>query len=366
MQRLFARHLIAVCVALAISPLQAQPSPPSGDSALPSLKELCTASCPSTEPKRIYGELPAFPKGPGFEGFDSYEHYTEAVVDLDFMIGTDGHVGSMMVKRLIGPPRFLATAQDTVKTWIYAPATENGQPVESDHSLRIVFSYLGGKGATDDVLETYHAAFQQIKSGRLDEADKQLQAKLADPELNLYERAHLLDLRAVIALQHKDYLTARHILDMERVMEPSPDKKTKGAFYTKYLQVNAAIGDVGDVVSTLHTMRDEKLDVPEQLVKLADDMKAQADKAPAFKMSGDIPDPTDGNVFEAALYAKAFSIQNINGLLSKLFISCKNHAVESAVTEKAEWHVPKSWEQCKIFLEGAAGTTFQVVQITQP
>ena len=62
------------------------------------------------------------------------------------------------------------------------------------------------------------------------------------------------------------------------------------------------------------------------------------------------------------LYRRDFEFKNIVGSLDEFQLSCKQQTVESRITDAAEWHVPKNWSQCYLFVSGAPGSTFDVLQ----
>jgi TonB family protein len=62
-------------------------------------------------------------------------------VVLQAVIGTDGHISDLQV--ISGPPMLQQAALDTVSTWTYRPYLLNGDPVEVNTTINVVFT-LGG------------------------------------------------------------------------------------------------------------------------------------------------------------------------------------------------------------------------------
>ena len=62
-------------------------------------------------------------------------------VVLDAVIGTDGNVESLRV--LSGPPELQQSALDAVRQWTYKPYLVNGEPVEVETTVNIIYT-LGG------------------------------------------------------------------------------------------------------------------------------------------------------------------------------------------------------------------------------
>ncbi|MGA7914835.1 MAG: TonB family protein [Candidatus Acidiferrales bacterium] len=71
----------------------------------------------------------------------------EGTIVLHCIIGTDGKVKE--VQYVSGPPLLIKTAMDAVRQWTYQPTLLNGEPVEVDTAVSVVFT-LGGKAPGDE------------------------------------------------------------------------------------------------------------------------------------------------------------------------------------------------------------------------
>jgi protein TonB len=67
-------------------------------------------------------------------------HISGTVV-LHAIIGKDGSVQNL--EYVSGPPLLMKNAMDAIKQWRYKPTMLNGEPVEVDTTISVVFS-LGG------------------------------------------------------------------------------------------------------------------------------------------------------------------------------------------------------------------------------
>jgi protein TonB len=59
-------------------------------------------------------------------------------VELHAIIGTDGSVQSLQV--VSGDPLFINSAKDAVLQWRYRPTYLNGQPVEVDTYISVIYT----------------------------------------------------------------------------------------------------------------------------------------------------------------------------------------------------------------------------------
>ncbi len=62
---------------------------------------------------------------------------TEGEVKLHAIIAIDGTIQSLEV--VSGPPLLIQAARDAVRQWRYKPAVLNGQPVEVDTFINVIF-----------------------------------------------------------------------------------------------------------------------------------------------------------------------------------------------------------------------------------
>ena len=64
--------------------------------------------------------------------------HREGRVDLHAIIATDGTIQSLQVVN--GDPLFLQSALKAVRQWRYRPTVLNGQPVEIDTQITVIYS----------------------------------------------------------------------------------------------------------------------------------------------------------------------------------------------------------------------------------
>lgn len=70
---------------------------------------------------------------------DANNQHLAGIVRLHIVIGTDGSVKSLEV--MSGHPLLVQAATDAVKQWKYRPTTLNGEPVEVDTVVEIIFNH---------------------------------------------------------------------------------------------------------------------------------------------------------------------------------------------------------------------------------
>lgn len=299
----------------------------------------------------------------------SLDTYIEGYVYLNYKINTDGHVSDISVVSLVGPKAFADKAVSGVKDWIYKPATLDGKPVATCRILFVTFrkNKLTTPGARREIVRAYENAVQNAKDGKWDEAQSRLKEALSEPKLNLYERGMLANISSLVALKKADYVDA-HRLSVEALSFSSPDLPNDVRQNLLETRVRSAlmVGDLVDALDATDGLKAAKdFNSSSPIVKYVDDIRAKVDGMPLFTISEKIPEAGEGESTYFGLYRRNFAFQDIKGSLSGFTLNCKQQAIESKITESAEWHVPKSWSDCRILVRGAPGTTFKLAELTE-
>jgi hypothetical protein len=256
-----------------------------------------------------------------------------------------------------------------VKNWIYKPATLDGQSVATCHTLIATFRMKGWgpPGGRPEIVEAYRKAVASAKDGKWDEAQAILSEALSRPKLNLYERGMLANVSSLIAMQKADYLEA-HRLSVEALAFSSEDipKSVRQNLLRIRVRSASLLGDIVDALDATDKLKSmEKLDPSDPTIKIVETIQSKADEMPVFAISAKIPEADQGDSTYFGLYRRNFGFQDIKGSLSGFTLNCKQQSIESKITETAEWHVPKSWSDCRVLVRGTPGTTFKLAQATE-
>jgi TonB family protein len=292
------------------------------------------------------------------------DDYAEGFVQIRYTVGTDGAVRDVNILRLIGPARFAENVVTRAHAWKFQPATLNGKPVEQ--SLMFVGVYKNPRAGTHgDVVETYSKAADLLKQNKIDEAQSLLNGTLSRPELTFYERGMLSLLLASILEQKKDFLAVHElaVLSTDAFGGELPANALQALFK---LRVGAAlsIGDMGDaMLASLRLERVKGFDPKDPIVDSVEKALLQLNQAAVVAVEARIPEAGKGDEYSLHLFRRDIGFRNVTGL-GKFTISCNQGVVESEVSENAEWHIPHDWNVCFIFVHGAPGANFQVLEFS--
>jgi TonB family protein len=291
--------------------------------------------------------------------------YVEALVRIRYTIGSDGHVQDASVVGVIGPKSFSDKAMDAVKQWTFQPATLDGKPVQESRTINFIFDLPNREpGARPEVVTAYKNAVKLIASGKLDEAEAELKKQQAKPDLNFYERGMMANLLGSIALRRKDFQDAAQQVKIatDFYTKELPPAVTIQLYKTRIV-ASLATGNLMDAMGATNQLKKVKGFAPDDpITNAVTDTRAQLNALPEFALAGKIPDAADADGQQLYLYRRDFGFAGIVGSLDKFDLSCKQQTVESKISDTAEWHVPRNWSQCYLFVRGAPGTTFKLVQ----
>ncbi|MGB8523381.1 MAG: energy transducer TonB [Candidatus Acidiferrales bacterium] len=142
--------VIILLAATAVFSQDAQKEPPPPPSPA---SDSSQSNAPTTRPVRVPGNVasamlihqvtPVYPAA-------AKEQHIEGTLLLHAIIGKDGTLQNLTY--VSGPPILMSSAMEAVKQWQYKPTLLNGEPVEVDTTISVVYA-LGGK-TLKDVMES--------------------------------------------------------------------------------------------------------------------------------------------------------------------------------------------------------------------
>ena len=336
------------------------------DEDLPAIRTLpCIATCANSSPAvGLKQPIPAYPH----EFLVSREAYVEGYVRLFFKINTDGHVSDISVVATVGPQVFADVTVNAIKDWLYKPATLEGKAVETYRDFFMIFDMKGlPRGGRPAIAKAYQDAITSIKADKWDEAQVILTEASATAKLNLYERGMLANLASLIALNKADYFEAHRLSTVAWSFSggdlPLAVRRTLWRTRIRSALMLSDIVDAQEAADKLRAVGG--VDASDPVFKAVEEVKAKADGMPLFAVTVKIPDGMQGENSYIGLYRRTFAFREIKGSLTGFALNCKQQSIESKITETAEWHVPKSWSDCRVAIRGAPGTTFKLVQANE-
>jgi TonB family protein len=333
------------------------------DDDIPTYKVLtCEHQCPVFVPA-----VPINKRQPFYPSLDTGRSglYTEAQVDVRFTIGTDGSVKDARIEHLIGPPEFGENVLTAVNQYKYQPATEDGHPVEQNRRIRFTFQ-IGNPviGARTNVVAAYRAAVQLAKNQKPDEAIAALKGIIGEQRLNFYERTMVAYVLATIYMDQKNTALALEQIRDATLMEGRfLDPRAQEDAIRMRITLEAAAGEFAEAFSWFDVLKKHfPVSDDDPSAKLIARLHILLDGNSALELDASISPDAGAPPWQHTLLRRSFSFAGIEGKLNSFALRCDRHGIESAVSDKANWTVPKSWSGCVIYIAGAPGTKFQFVE----
>jgi len=296
--------------------------------------------------------------------------YVEALVDVHYTIATDGKVKDAVVDRLAGPPLFQDSVLNALKSWTYQPATEDGKPVEQNRRKRFVFRIReDGEDARSDVVTIYHRAMSLLGDNKPDEAAAAFQSILDKSDLDFYERCMAsLALANIYTVQNK-YSEALGLAKDATIDNGALLGKGAQAMALRLrVRLEAATDNIAEAFAWFDILKaNTEISDADPDAKLIANLHAALLSGRPIAFDATIPPAMQdagvtSGVWEHTLLKRRFSFAGAAGHLSGFKLLCETHGIESAVSDTAEWTVPKSWSDCEIYVAGPPGTKFQFVE----
>ncbi len=305
--------------------------------------------------------------GPELHAFDQYR--SEAFVLIRYTITAEGTVKDPVVERLIGPQDFAKGSLEAVEGWRYHPATVDGKPVAT-YNWHTEMTYMFDpvqRGARDKVYDAYQKARDLLEQGKVDDAKVVLLPILSLDRLNFYERSMVSYLLAVIDIRQKDYITARELIE-DATLQGGRflSRQAQVAAMRLRIEIDGLTGQFGDALEWLEKLKartDLAADDPE--IKLIDKINARLADPQPIAVMGRIPVAGYLDIWTHTLLRRNFAFPQVEGKIERFELRCDQQEIESAISDKAEWHVPKSWSNCQLEVFGAPGASFRLFEANE-
>ncbi len=366
-------HRYPIVAAAALSALAglasaSEPASTGSSSDLPAYQVL---ACPGGACARSTHAIPISKPKPDFSprGLPNEEH-VEAVVDIQYTIGTDGNAHDVVCRRLMGPDELDRRAIEAVQQWKFTPGTVEGKPVEQIETVRFVFMQYDSPrynaGASPAIIRAHNDAKAFIRAGKLADAKTLLEEKLHLNSLSLYERTMLALLLADVLRNQGDFAGALRqsrlsLLDEGKFL----DAKAVDPALLLAFELEVRAGEYARALAIADMLKARgQLKADDPVSRAVADINSAIAGPTAIPVIGRVPLETEPDrVWTHALVRRAFQFDRINGHLERFQLSCDQEAISSQISETAAWHVPQRWSDCFVTVYGTPGTTFRLLEV---
>jgi hypothetical protein len=316
--------------------------------------------------KRISTITPIFPSQyksnmESGEIFDS-----EAVVMLHYTVAKDGGVKDVVLDRVFGPPGFGEISAKNVSNWRYEPATLNGEAVDQPNmEIGITFRCDSCKqGARESVVSAYTAAKRLAAKDKSGEAIEVLKKVLAGGHLMLYERTMISNSLALLFINIHDFENALYAeRDATLCDGMFLDPRTIASAFERLVLLEANAGNYAAAEYAYDVLKKKNLAKADSPVArtIAGINKTKAISGP-LGMPGKIPPDDVAHSWKHYLMCRSFGFSEVKGSLERFQLRCDRESIESPINTTAQWTISEKMSRCTLYVYGAPGTTFTVIE----
>jgi TonB family protein len=288
----------------------------------------------------------------------------EAWVLVSYVVTVEGTVRDPQVIASSGRPAFEKVTLEVVPTWTFKPATLDGAPVEQSNSARINFTLdPASDGARSSFVSAFRQAGKALAGGDVEKARAIATRLDAGTPLNLYEDAWLWLLKSRVAEADKD--TEQQLRSLRYATSD-----------ITYLSPETRLGALATMfkLELLRTHYAAALEIDNRVKKLKNGSALAKAFAPSVSQVLQLKSSPDalarnGRIADAApfpwehkLLRNAFGIDEVTGAIKTVDLRCKAQARRLEWAADRSWKIPPAWGECSVYVEGAPGTQFRLVE----
>lgn len=295
----------------------------------------------------------------------------EGWVKISYVVDVDGNVQDPIVNDFGGHKDFKKAAVKALKKWQFSPALQNGQATEQCHQ-NIRFDFIMGdqSGASRKFIREYKIARALLDNNELDEAAKEIAELHEFEHPNRYENSWIWNIDSILAKklgQQKRELSSinRSIASSSRQSKKyrTFDDRYFVYLYERKFKLEVVFMQFANALSTF-----EKIKKLASSEKLQEGLQGYVDTVNTIIASQEsivvkTKIPKNGLHFHL-LTRTSFGFQDVQGQLDTVEVRCEGKREKYSVAEEHIWKIPKSWGQCRVFVSGEPGTTFNLVEVS--
>jgi len=327
-------------------------------------KDIAELIASGTSAVAVKKDPPRYPQKALREGIEGW-------VVLNYVIKEDGTTDDIVVMDASIENYFEKYAIDAVSGWIYQPATLEDRPVtEGNKTASIIFIIQNqGRGVTRRFLSKYKRARKTIDKGDLPAA-RTLIDELAAYKKRLLAEVFYLDLIEYWYWRNmeNDQAALRHVERALVLAKETAPAKTYVNLHRQAVVYNAAINNYSATLNHYETLLEVGGDLAPEDPLYGVDAKVRKALEGANKIihEGTISEckycrPSITN-WRLALNRNRFSIDQVDGDLSKIEVTCGIRSVALVYKPDIAWSVNQDWGKCEVQVFGEDGTTFRLIE----
>ncbi len=291
----------------------------------------------------------------------------EGWVRVNFVVTPEGRTTDAIVVDSVGGAAFEEAALDAVGDWVFEPgdAEITRNVVDMRFELR-----RGREAATSNFLRRYRRIMTHVLEEEMDHAREQVDAAVQLGGWNLYEEAMLaLMIGRVEGLENDPAAKLEYYL---RAISLASQRALDGAdrrdALSRVFEIQHYYGQYGSARLTLAALnslpRGER--TAENLTPKVDEIETALNDDAPITVQGRLYTPCDCEEGQTLWYYQParseFSFANLSGNVESFEARCEASRISGNVEDGGQWTLPEAPARCEIFVFGADGATFEILE----
>ena len=302
---------------------------------------------------------PGYPRGLVPVGQDGW-------VRMHFVITANGVAVDPIIIDSSGGTPFEAEATQSARTWRFAPAAPDAELPNNLVNIRTRIR-RGMNTPGLDFMRVYNSIIKKISAERIDAARDKVDQVQGKGGWNLYESTLLWMLNGRLAASAAGKLEAyQRALSIST--QRSLSNKDRLQLLGKIFMLQDEAGHFAAALRTFARLNriDESSEVAAELAPRAAEIEALLSSDAALAARATIYNPCNCEAGQALWYyrpaRRTFSFANLNGNVERFEARCDNHRIRDAVTAGKSWTLAPEWGNCRVFVFGDDGSSFDFVE----
>jgi TonB family protein len=283
---------------------------------------------------------------------------------FSFVIEKDGSVSNILELDSSGSKDFSKAAAKAIKRWKYQPALENGEPIQQCvNTVQLDFRMRKGR----DVVRKH---FKKNYNLALDALNEKKYSRVEELILKMekfnYRYIAENNLLQTISASYAEAIgnnrkQLKHLSNISFLNDDRKTKKYKLSILSNRFLLAVSLNEFQSAYRAYNKLKD--MEEAKPYMTKYDEIITKVDAFIGGEQDIVInADIENKDFWQYSLVRNEFSLANVKGSLNKLDIRCANKRHVYTVENNNTWKLPKTWENCSLFVYGEDNTSFKLIE----
>jgi TonB family protein len=295
----------------------------------------------------------------------------EGWVRVGYTVKADGSTADVVIKDS-SQRIFEQAVLDAVRGWEFDPSTLAGRPVDQPNTFTmLVFTPEVARELSPQFRRSCDRVRELLADNDLLRAAQALEELGRSERLSLRERAYLDLTDAAMRAKQGDAVRELRSLERARVDYLNyVDSEVRARALVSELRLELGRSQLKAALQAYDQLIAERVEIPPAIAQVGEAIRTRAASTEPLLRSGQIPAATDNGggpadrVWSHSLLRRDLTFHDVTGSLESLEFRCNGRrGVDASMTPGETWSLPEAEGNCIVYVTGAPGTTFTLVEL---